>query len=360
MALRALAPDDVVATHADAARNARPPLFVLDPLVAFLDRHGIGSGEVTLRPIGEGVSNVTCLLTRGATQVVIRRPPRPPLPPSAHDVLREATILGALARRTRVPAVRAVCSDPAVIGAPFFVMDEVPGDVLTDRVPAALDTPRERRNIAIDLIDTLVELHAVDHLAAGLEGFGRATGYPQRQVRRFSGLWEHTRTRELPAVDRVARWLGEHLPPPAPATIVHGDFRLGNTIVARATPGRIAAVLDWELSTIGDPLADLAYLLVTWTDRDDPPAGPIELSPVTRTAGFPTRGELRELYATRSGRDVSSLRWFEVLSAWKFAVFMEGNYKRALAGTTDDPHLAGFGDKVVEIAERAEAMTHRR
>jgi aminoglycoside phosphotransferase (APT) family kinase protein len=353
-----IAPDDIVETAADAQANSRPPLLVLGPLRAFLDEHGLGAGELSVTPIGEGHSNVTYLLERGDTQVVLRRPPRPPLPPSAHDVLREARLLRSL-RDTpaRVPEVLAVCSDETTIGAPFYVMEYVDGEVIVASVPAALDTPAERAGIADELIDSLVEIHAVDWRAVGLEGFGKPTGYLERQLRRFGGLWELNKTREIPAVERVGKWLAEHLPSSGQATIVHGDYRLGNTMYAAGAPARLAAVLDWEMATIGDPLADIGYLCMMWTEAGDPSEGlRAHLGNVTRAEGFPTREGLIARYEERSGRSVEDIRWYTTLAVWKSVVFMEGNYKRAIAGSTDDPYLHTFGDGVLELADRAEEV----
>jgi aminoglycoside phosphotransferase (APT) family kinase protein len=355
-----LADDDVVRTVKEAAGNSREPLLVLEPLAAFLDAHGLGSGgEIEVEPIGEGHSNVTLLLRRNGVQVVLRRPPRGPLPPSAHDVLREARVLQALGPTpARVPAVLAVCADPGVIGAPFYLMERVEGHVVTSAVPAELDTVAQRRRIGEELVDALVEVHAVDWQAAGLDGFGKPTGYLQRQVQRFLGLWEHNKTREIPAVERIGRWLAAHLPTSGPATIVHGDYRLGNTMLAPTAPARITAIFDWEMTTIGDPLADLGYLCALWADRNDPPAGMFELSSVTRADGFPSRAELITGYEQRSGRPMTDIRWYQTLALWKAIVFMEGNYKRAVAGTTDDPFLQQFSDGVVQLAQRAEDMVY--
>jgi aminoglycoside phosphotransferase (APT) family kinase protein len=354
------APDDVVATHAAASANARPPLLVLEPLREFLDAHGLGAGELEVSPIGEGHSNVTYLIRRAdGAELVLRRPPRPPLPPSAHDVLREARLLGAL-RDTpaRVPAVLAVGDDESTIGSPFYVMEKIEGEVIVFSMPAALDNPAERGRTARELIDALVEIHAVDWRAAGLEGFGKPTGYLERQLRRFSGLWEINKTREIPAVERVAEWLAAHLPESGPATIVHGDYRLGNAIFDASAPARLAAVLDWEMATIGDPLADLGYLCMMWSEEGDPPGGLREaLGRVTRTEGFPTRAELIARYEELSGRSMRDLQWYVALAVWKSVVFMEGNYKRAVAGMTDDPYLVHFGEGVLQLAAHAEEVT---
>jgi aminoglycoside phosphotransferase (APT) family kinase protein len=348
------APDDIVATHAEAERNDRPPLLVVEPLAAFLDEHGLGSGPLAAEPVGDGHSNVTYLVRLGDAEVVVRRPPRPPLPPSAHDVLREARLLRALEPTdARVPRVLAVCEDEAVVGAPFYVMERLHGEVITTAVPAALDTPAERRRVGEELVDALVEVHAVDWRACGLEGFGRPTGYLERQVRRFGGLWEHSRTRDVPAVERIGAWLAENVPQSGPATIVHGDFRLGNSMYAPDAPARLVAVFDWEMATIGDPLADVGYLTAVWCARDDPSLGAFELSPVTRGEGFLSRAELVARYEERSGRKMTDMRWYQTLALWKAAIFMEGNYQRAVTGSTDDPYLKGFGQSVIDLAEQA-------
>jgi aminoglycoside phosphotransferase (APT) family kinase protein len=255
-----------------------------------------------------------------------------------------------------VPAVLAVCDDDAVIGAPFYVMERVEGHVITSAVPAELDSLEDRRRIGEELVDALVEVHAVDWRDAGLEGFGKPTGYLERQLRRFLGLWEHNRTREIPAVESVGEWLKEHLPESGPATVVHGDYRLGNTMMSPVAPARLVAIFDWEMATIGDPLADLGYLCTLWVDRHDPSGGMFELSGVTREEGFPLREELVARYEERSGRSMTDIRWYRTLALWKSIVFMEGNYKRAVTGATDDPYLKGFGEGVIQLAQRAEAL----
>jgi aminoglycoside phosphotransferase (APT) family kinase protein len=348
-----IAADDIVRTGDDVDAAGRLPLIVMDQLVAFLDAHDLGAGEPVLAPIGDGRSNVTYLVTRGETRFVLRRPPRPPLPPSAHDVVREARVLRALDGHVPVPKVLAVCVDDAVIGAPFYVMEMIDGHVITDTVPPGANP----RRISESLIDVLVDIHRLDWRAAGLGDIGRPTGYLERQLRRFLGLWEHNKTRELRAVESVARWLATNMPASPPATLVHGDYRLGNAVFDTQ---RALAILDWEMATIGDPLADLGYLCALWSERGDPEVGLFEPSPVTREERFPTRLELIARYEKRSGRPASAIRWYETLALWKAMVFMEGNYKRAREGASDDPFLASFGDGVIQLAERAEALTHER
>src|SRR3954462_10966366 len=168
-------------------------------------------------------------------------------------------------------------------------MEKAPAATLPPGAPEPLATPSERRRIGTELVDALVELHEIDWQACGLEGFGKPTGYLERQLRRFTGLWEHTRPREIPAVETVGTWLREHVPESGPATIVHGDFRLGNTMFAPGAPARLVAIFDWEMCKIGDPLAAVGLLLTVWGRRDGPPLGRFELSAVTRQEGFLSR-----------------------------------------------------------------------
>jgi aminoglycoside phosphotransferase (APT) family kinase protein len=351
-------PSDVVDTVREAAELELPPLVVREPLEAFLDAEGIGAGRIEVEPIGEGHSNVTFLVERGDTRVVLRRPPRPPLPPSAHDVLREARLLSALdGTPVRIPRVLATCADESVLGVPFYVMEEVHGSVITSDIPEPLDNPAERRRTCEELVDQLVEVHAVDWPASGLEGYGKPTGYLERQLRRFSGLWDHNKTRELPVVEEVGRWLGANLPESPASTVVHGDYRLGNVMVADEAPARIVAIFDWEMSTIGDPLADVGYLSVTWAQAGDPDDTSFgRLSAATRREGFMTREELIGRYEDKSGRSMAAVNWYQALALWKAAVFMEGNYKRFASGSTDDPYLAAFDEGVPMLAEKARAI----
>jgi aminoglycoside phosphotransferase (APT) family kinase protein len=350
---------DIVDTPAQAAEQELPPLIVRDPLEAFLDAHGLGSGPIEAERIGEGHSNITYLVRRGDEVFVLRRPPRPPLPPSAHDVLREARLLRAVEGRLRTPRVLATADDDSILGVPFYVMEFMHGTVITHTVPAALDHPEGRAQVADELIKALVDVHSVDWQDAGLEGFGKPTGYLDRQLRRFTGLWEHNKTRELPLVEELYTWLADNKPESPEATIVHGDFRLGNTMFADESPARLVAIFDWEMATIGDPLADLGYMTATWSQRDDKLNTMFDLTTVTHGEGFPTRDELVTKYEQLSGRSMSDLRWYQALALWKSAVFMEGNYKRSLAGTTDDEYLKLFDKGVPMLADAALEITKR-
>jgi aminoglycoside phosphotransferase (APT) family kinase protein len=330
----------------------------------FLDEHGLGSGAVRARRIGEGGgSNFTFLLERDEGVYVLRRPPRPPLPPSAHDMVREARLQLALreAGFTRLPTIVAVGEDENVLGVPFYVMDYLEGQVPTEELPAGLEGEDARRRLADDLVDALVEIHAADVTRAGLAAFARPGSYSERQVRRFGQLWEINKTREVPAVDEVGAWLAGNLPEPLPPTVVHGDFRLGNTMVAPQDPARIVAVLDWEMGAIGDPRADVGYLLATYSEPGAPPS-PLGTSPITALPGFPTKEELVNRYAARSSRDVEPLHWFEALALWKAAVFCEAIYGRYVRGElgAEDERAARLEQGVPALAAAAAAAAAGR
>jgi aminoglycoside phosphotransferase (APT) family kinase protein len=343
---------DVIRTRAAAATLERPALVVLEALEAYLDGLGLGTGPADATPLPGGHSNATFAVQREGCRLVLRRPPRPPLPPGAHDVLREGRLLRAL-QRTAVPVPRviSICEELDVIGAPFVLMELVEGHVLERALPPALDQPGQRQLIAEAFVDALVAVHEVDVEATGLDWLGRPSGYLERQLRRFAGSWEVNRTRELPAMAELERLLREGLPDSAETTLVHGDMRLGNAIFAPRAPARVAALLDWEMATLGDPLADLGYLCAAWTDARALPPPMFHLSTITGSHGFPTRDELVARYEEHSGRNVTNLSWYTALALWKSAVFMEGNYRRAVYGMSDDAFALGFRAGVEELAE---------
>ena len=351
-----MAGSDIVATLADVTEAGRPPLLVLERVEEFLEEHGLGRGPLRASRIGDGGgSNFSFLLERGGERFVLRRPPRPPLPPSAHDMVREARLQLALAPQgIRLPPILAVCEDESVLGVPFYVMGFLDGHVVTDRLPAGLEDPAARTRLGEELIDALVEIHAADVSDPPLAAFARPGSYLERQVRRFSQLWEINATREIPAVVEVGRRLAAELPQSLPDTVVHGDYRLGNLMVERDRPDRVQAVLDWEMGAIGDPRADLGYLLATYTEPGGGPS-PLGVSPVTALEGFPTKAQLVARYEDRSGREVGPLGWFEALALWKAAVFCEAIYGRFTRGElgAEDARAAGFERAVPLMAETA-------
>ena len=330
-------------------------------VAAFCDGHGIGAGRARVERLGDGHSNLTYVVERDGTRVVLRRPPPPPLPPSAHDMVRESAIVAALHRAgARVPEVLAVCPEDGVLGVPFYLMTLADGVPIDTELPPGIDTPVERARLGADVVDALVELHAIDPHAAGLGSFGRPDGYLARQVRRFLGLWDVNRTRDLPLVAEVGAALAGMVPQSGAAAVVHGDYRVGNLLAAGDAPGRVSAILDWELATIGDPLADLGYLVSTYVDSGPAPAeGIVDLSPVTRAPGFPSRSDLVERYAERTGRPVERLAWYEALAHWKAAIFCENMYKRFLAGERRDAFARAMERGVPARLEAAAAAITR-
>jgi aminoglycoside phosphotransferase (APT) family kinase protein len=333
------------------------PLIVLDRVERFLDANHLGEGPLDAHRIGDGGgSNFTFLLERGDDRFVLRRPPRPPLPPSAHDMVREAGLQLAVraAGFGRLAEILAVCDDASILGVPFYVMRYLDGHVVTQSLPAGLESEAARRRLGWDLVDTLVEIHAADVSVPALAAFVRPGSYSERQVRRFEQLWEVNRTRPIPDVDQVSLLLERGLPEPLPPTVVHGDFRLGNMMVARDEPTRIEAVLDWEMGAIGDPRADVGYLLATYSEPNGP-ASALGSSPVTASAGFPSRGELVARYAERSGRELGPLAWFEALALWKAAVFCEAIFGRYVRGElgAEDTRAALFEQGVPALAAAA-------
>ena len=288
-----------------------------------------------------GKSNLTYEVTDGHSRWVLRRPPLGNLTPTAHDMGREYRVVAALGA-SGVPVARAVCycPDPSVIGAPFTVMSYVDGVVLRDGDLAAALAPADARRCAEALVDELARLHAVDPLDVGLSDFGRPAGYLERQVRRWRGQWDRVATRSLSTVDDLHRLLERATPAESGAAIVHGDYRLDNAILDRADPGTIRAIVDWEMATLGDPLADLGLMLVYWDPVCAPVLG-VRHAP-TANPGFPTGAEL----AARYGRDIGSLAFYRALGYFKLAVIAEGIHARHLAGQTVGPGFDAVGSAV--------------
>jgi aminoglycoside phosphotransferase (APT) family kinase protein len=347
---------DVVETPEEAAALAQPPLVVRDSVREFLDGQGLGSGPLAVERVGEGRSNFTFLVRRGDSRFVLRRPPRPPYPPSTHDVVREARLqlaLGPLG--VRVPPVLAACDDPAVLGVPFYVMGFVEGQVITEALPAPLDrSERGRRALGLELVEVLAEIHAVSGEEPALDEFRRSGSYLERQLRRFSELWTVNATRPIPAVDEAGRRLAAGLPAPVAPTVVHGDFRLGNMIVGADDPSHVVAAVDWEMGAIGDPRADLGYLLATYSE----PGSAKSLvggSAATRAAGFPSKRELAHHYAEVRGVEPEHLEWFVAFALWKAAIFCEAIYGRYVRGelAAGDDRSAVFEEGVPQMAEGA-------
>jgi aminoglycoside phosphotransferase (APT) family kinase protein len=305
-----------------------------------------------------GHSNLTYQVRFGALELVVRRPPFGPVPPTAHDMAREYRWLTAIHPVFPLaPRVYALCEDPAVIGSVFYVMEHRHGIVVRDKEPAAIkDRPSVRRLVSLAVVDALAGLHAIDIEGGGLAHLGKPSGFVERQVRGWTDRWNRSRTHDLPEMEAVARWLVESLPPnPARPSVVHGDFKLDNLTLDPADPSRLVAVFDWEMAALGDPLVDLGILLAYWVatapaDQHD------ALTTVTTLPGWLTPMELVERYGARSGRDLSGLKFYEVFALFKIAVVVQQIYYRFVNGQTDDPRFANLGERVSYLARRAASL----
>jgi aminoglycoside phosphotransferase (APT) family kinase protein len=310
----------------------------LDALGAFMAERGLCDATVTAAAIGDGHSNLTFLVSDSNSRVVVRRPPPPPLPPGAHDVLREARLLTALAE-TDVPTPRVLATAPAgeLLDVPVFVMEFVDGTVITESTPAPRDDVQLRRRIGESLIDTLAALHTVPWREVGLVDFGKPDGFNARQLRRMRSLVEVDGAvpKSFAPLDE---WLQAHSPPESATSIVHNDFRIGNMIVDLGA-GCVAAVLDWELATIGDPLADLGYLLTSYPEPGEPLVPTSAMGTAVLEPGYPERAELLGRYADRTGADVSGVNWYAALAMYKLAALYEYSRRRFEDGV-GDPYYA--------------------
>jgi aminoglycoside phosphotransferase (APT) family kinase protein len=322
----------------------------LAPLVGGLE------GELHAELIEGGRSNLTYVIHDAARSWVLRRPPLAHVLPTAHDMAREHRVLSAL-QDTEIPVPRTIglCVDLEVLGVPFYVMERVVGFTVRDTYPEGLpDTPEARAAMSRSLVRTLAALHEVDPEKVGLGEFGKPAGYLERQVRRWWSQWEMSRTRELAAMDTLRTALEQGLPEQTPAGIVHGDYRLDNVLIGPDDPARIAAILDWEMCTIGDPLADLGLLLVYWADRTDDSnrLAAFALSPITAQPGFLLRDELVDEYARLSSRPLEHLNWYWALGFYKLAIVAEGIHARYLMGMTVGEGFELMGPRVPHLVEQ--------
>ncbi|MFJ3767965.1 phosphotransferase family protein [Streptomyces sp. NPDC090082] len=329
--------------------SAPPPGLDPERLRRHLDRErpGLVSGPLEARLIEGGRSNLTYAVTDGAGRWVVRRPPLGHVLATAHDMRREHRVISAL-HTTDVPVPETVllCEDESVLGAPFYVMEFVDGTPYRSARQLAPLGPERTRAAVLGLVDTLVDLHAVDPEAVGLGDFGRPEGFLDRQLRRWGKQLAASRGRELPGIEELHAALGRALPASPPPTVVHGDYRLDNVLVG--TDDRIRAVLDWEMSTLGDPLTDLGLLVMYSTPLDLPN------SPISTTAtapGHPSAAELAERYAARSGRDISALAWYTAFAWFKLAVILEGIHYRWTLGQTVGEGFDRIGELVPVFIE---------
>jgi aminoglycoside phosphotransferase (APT) family kinase protein len=312
-----------------------------------------GTGRVgRIEPLLGGNSNATYRVVAEAGTFVLRRPPVHALSKSAHSMEREHQVLSALVGTgVPVPTVVAICTDPAVFGAPFLVMDEVVGVPLTDSLPARYG-PGAVAGLGHEMVDVLARLHSVDVDDVGLSTFGRPEGFLERQVGRWRTQYRSYAVRDLPAFEAVATWLGRNRPKEQRPGILHGDFHIDNCLWATDEP-RLLAVIDWELSTVGDPLLDLGLCLALWGDRPVPAPALDRIQAVSRASGSPKAHDLAERYALRSGRPVGNLAYYLTLALWRLAAILEGAYAQHIAGHLDSDYARGLRRDVPVLLEEA-------
>ncbi|WP_250282322.1 phosphotransferase family protein [Frankia sp. CiP1_Cm_nod2] len=318
--------------------------FDVSALERWLQAKGLCAGHVRLRRIGDGHSNLTYAVTTGERTLVLRRPPRPPLPRGANDMRREARILQALADTdVPVPRVLAVAEEGDVMDVPCYVMEHLDGLIATGSLPPDLDTVEGRSAVAEAFIDVLAALHNVDWRGCGLSDLGRPDGFLERQLDRLPRLIAGEDGVLEQPFDEIRDQLRTTVPTAGEPALLHGDFRFGNVMLAPDRPARLLGVLDWELAGIGDPLADLAYTLVTYAVPGEPPHALTEMSTMTLRAGFPGRDALAARYATATRREVSQLPWYEAFQLFKLAILFEYNRSKTITGEGDryyaDPAL---------------------
>ena len=337
---------------------AHTPPFPIDEqrrLAEWLDRQRLpGAGEpLEVQFIAGGASNEVWLLRRGDTKMVLRRPPRRVPPGRNESMLREYRVLAAL-RDTDVPHPRvlAACSDQSVLGACFYVMEYVDGWSCMNRDgwPPPFDSDLEaRRGLAWELVDGIARLARVDWKAVGLEGFGRPDGFHERQVDRWLGQLAQYRFRPLPGLEEAEAWLRTYRPRHYVPGILHGDYQFANVMFHHGAPARLAAIVDWEMATVGDPLLDLGWVLMAWPDPDEDRRH----SSYVDYTGMPTRMELAQRYEQTSGRTVEELDYYVILACFKIAIVLEQGYAAWVQGRADNPKLAYFGDVVLRMARKA-------
>jgi aminoglycoside phosphotransferase (APT) family kinase protein len=324
-------------------------------------------GPLSVAQFHGGKANLTYLLRFGAgeslREFVLRRPPLGPILPGAHDMRREHRVLSALSRRYELaPQSLLLCEDESVVGAVFIVEERRVGFVIRDDLPAEFAAqPELNRRIGLALVDALADLHRVDPNEAGLGDLGRVEGFLERQLSGWTRRWEaslggpeeaESRAAMAPALD----WLGRTMPKERAGALLHNDYRLDNCLLDTADPARIVAVLDWDMCTQGDPLADLGYLLNYWVEPGDDPQWRAIASMPTWRAGFPTRAEAIARYGARTGSDVGEILWYQVFAAFKLAVIIQQIYIRFVRGQTQDRRFATYATRVIGLARKAQSL----
>lgn len=310
---------------------------------------------ISIEQFPGGHSNLTYLIRTSLREYVLRRPPLGPVAPKAHDMAREYTVLKAVHPTfPPAPQVFHLCQDASVIGAVFFIMERRRGIVMRSEIPPELERfPGYPTRVSAGFLNCLADLHAVDIEAHGLTVLGKPAGFLERQVRGWADRWEGAKTEEIADMNHLLRWLRKRLPESPTPTLVHNDFKLDNVMLDEQDPGRIEAVLDWEMATVGDPLVDLGLVLCYWGQPSDPGGTKASL---TSSPGWFTRSQVVEYYAARSGRDVSNISYYEVFAIFKLAVVLQQIYVRFHRGQTRDERFRHFDKRVRNLIDQAVAL----
>jgi aminoglycoside phosphotransferase (APT) family kinase protein len=313
------------------------------------------SGKLTVDQFPGGASNLTYLLSLGEQQLVLRRPPFGAKIKSAHDMGREYKVLNALSKSyAKAPKPLIYTEDESVLCAPFYVMERVHGVILrSNKGPAAELDEKTIGQIADSLMETLVELHALDYEQVGLGDLGKPEGYPERQITGWTKRYFKAKTDEVPEIEKVAAWLAEHIPPTKSASLIHNDYKHDNVVLDPNDLTKIIAILDWEMCTLGDPLMDLGTSMAYWPNDNDPDLLKMAASSPSALPGNPSRGEMVQLYATKSGRDVGDFLFYYVYGLFKVAVVVQQIYARYKKGYTKDPRFANMNYLALGMCQMA-------
>jgi len=315
-------------------------------------------GPFALAQFGSGHANLTYLIRFGDTEYVLRRPPLGPIAPSSHDVIRENRVLKDLWRVFPLaPYSYLVCEDEKIIGAPFHIMERRHGIAIRTQLPAGYDwTPTLNKRVGEMAIDVLADLHCVEPTDAGLGELGRPQGFVARQLAGWSKRWEAAKHQDTPAMSKIIGWLERGLPSSNTVSLLHNDYKLDNMLFAADDPGRVVAVLDWEMCTLGNPLMDLGYSLAFWSEASDDERWIHAASMPTWNPGFPSRDDFIERYARATGFDCGETHWYHVFGVFKITVILQQIYIRFLRQQTEDQRFSVYGDRVTGMIDKAQML----
>jgi aminoglycoside phosphotransferase (APT) family kinase protein len=341
--------------------------YLREHLPQLIGQDTLDAASIELEQFPGGHSNLTYLVRLGGREFVLRRPPVGPVAPTAHDMPREYRLLAAIHHHFDLaPRPYLLCEDVSIIGVPFYLMERRRGLIVRRDIPPEIGADLNlRRRVSEAMVDTLARLHSVDIYSTGLSAIGKPVGFVSRQLRGWSERWARSKTSELPEIDDVMKWLNERLPPEPdpgagrPATLVHNDFKLDNTMLDQRDPAKVVAVLDWEMCTVGDPLVDLGIFLCYWAEKEDPAARRDSISPVTTEPGWLKRTEVIARYGAATGWDMSGIAFYETFAVFKTAVVLQQIFYRYHRGQTHDERFKDFDKRVAGLAKAAYELAER-